>query len=150
MSCWNNTSCRRICCSPIKADRVRPTSVCSLLLRWQLVDNLLPRGSVPWSNRCYPTPRPTSVPTVPPVLYSIPREFCSGACSSSTRTGPSKCLSFFTSHVTIGHWWNSAPYGGVGQNPSFSKTRISTRWRTVYTRCPFQPAMLEGPVQRRR
>jgi len=97
-----------------------------LLLRWLIVDNLLLRGSAPWSI-CAPTSRWTSAATGLPVQLSIPTECCSNACFSSTPTGPSMCQSVSTLHATISRWWNSAPYGGVGRYPSFSRINISTR-----------------------
>jgi len=92
--------------------------------------------------------RPTSAPTGLPVPHSILGGSSSGACSSSTRTKLNKCVSVSTPLATISRCWNSALNREACQNPPFSQTSISTRWRTFYPRCSFQSAM-EGPMQRR-
>ena len=99
-----------------------------LLMRWQIVDNLLrregnPRSGSSSSGGGCQTHRPKFVHTGLPVTHSIPKGSCSGACSSSTRTRQTTCLSVSTPLATISQWWNSAPYRRPGRNLS-SQTSI--------------------------
>ena len=79
-----------------------------------------------------PTTQPSDICTYwPPIKPSIPSGSFYAACSSSTKTSQSTCLSVTTLHAIINPWWNSAPFGGAGPSPSFSPTNKPLRWRIV-------------------
>jgi len=91
------------------------------------------------------------------LVRHLPLLACQSSPQSSNSTGKAsifhqfvqdqvRCLAVSILHATISRWCNSAPYGGAVRNPSFSKTSIPTRWRTVYPRCSVQSAM-ERPGQ---